>query len=61
MNSKAIELPVLILGYLFVLLTQLACTTTLGAPEGSDAYEAQSATDAMEEEEEEDASREINR
>jgi hypothetical protein len=40
---------------------QIACTTTLGAPEGDDAYEVESATEAMQDEEEEEASKSINR
>ena len=42
MNFKTVELLLLILGFLFVIPTQVACTTTLGAPEGEDAFDAES-------------------
>lgn len=50
----------LILGLLFVVPSQVACTTTPGAPKGDDAYD-EDATGAMEEEEDEDAWGEANR
>jgi hypothetical protein len=50
-----------IFGLIFALSTQVACTATLGAPEGDDAYEAESSAEAMEDEEEGDAWRDINR
>jgi len=61
MSFKTIDLLLLFLGLFFVVLTQVACTATLGAPDGDDAYNAESVNEAMEEEEEEDAWREINR
>ena len=42
MNFKTTMLLRFVLGLIFVLSTQVACTTTLGAPEGDDAHEAES-------------------
>jgi len=61
MKIKATRLLLFICCLIFALSTQLACARTLGAPEGDDAYEVESATEAMEDEEEEDAWRDINR
>jgi hypothetical protein len=60
-NFEATRLLLFIFCLVFALSTQVACTTTLGAPEGDETYEVESATEAMEEEEEEDAWRDINR
>ena len=61
MDFKTLNLFRLVLRLFFVLASPVACTTTLGAPQGDDSYDAESATEAMEEEEEEDASEETNR
>lgn len=61
MNFKTTRLLLLIFGPIYVLSTQVACTTTLGAPDTDDAYDAESAANAMEEEEEEDAQEDVNR
>ena len=61
MSFKATKLLLLILVLVFVVLTQVACRTTFGAPEGDDAYDAESSTEAMEEEEDKDAWEDANR
>jgi hypothetical protein len=61
MSLKAAKLLLLIFVLVFVMLTQVACRTTWGAPKGDDAYDAESSTEAMEDEEEEDAWEDANR
>ena len=61
MSFKATKLLLAIFVLVFVVLTQVACRTTFGAPKGDDAYDAESSTEAMEEEEEEDAWEDANR
>jgi hypothetical protein len=60
MRFKISRLLLLLLGFFVQIPTQIACTSWPGAPTGDDAYQAESATDAIEEEEEEDASREVD-
>ena len=61
MNPRTIRLLLCYAAVGAALSLQMGCTRTLGAPEGDDAYEVESANEAMEEEEEEEAWKSINR
>jgi hypothetical protein len=61
MEFRTLNILSLVLRLLFVLTSPVACSTTLGAPQGDDTYDAESAADAMEEEEEENAWDDANR
>jgi hypothetical protein len=61
MDSTTLKLLGLALHLLFLLTGPVACTHTLGAPEGINAYEPESVSQEMEQEEEEDVDEDADR